>query len=353
MVNVKIEKPFSPPEDGPAGGEIAGSNSFSLAHLSDPHLTSLVGIKPSQLLSKRIQGYFSWLSKRRFIHRREIVDSLVDDLRIARPDHIVVTGDLTHLGLPMEYVEAREWLDTLGSPEQVTVIPGNHEAYWGKDWLEQCSVWEPYLKSDSALDGVVTAKFFPSLRIRGNIALIGLNSARPSLPFLATGSLGREQLSGLEDLLHWTGDRGLMRVVLIHHPPLSGMEKRRKHLTDSSSLTTVLQRCGAELVLYGHRHVASLNRLQTSAGIIPVIGVPSASALSSHFDHCAKYNLYQIEKTFSGWKVRMQVHGYSVAQQHFIQEQEVVLTIPSILNTDRKLGAGFSGSCSGDTKHQP
>ena len=121
-------------------------------------------------------GYCSWWHKRRLIHRREIIDSLVDDLREhACPDHIAVTGDLTHLGLPMEYAEVGQWLPSLGSPEQVTVIPGNHEAYWGKDWLDSCAMWAPYLESDTTQrETSKTADLFPSVRIRGQVALIGL-----------------------------------------------------------------------------------------------------------------------------------------------------------------------------------
>ena len=329
MVNVKIEKLPSSLEEQ-AGTEATRSNSFFLAHLSDPHLTSLAGIRFSQLLNKRILGYLSWLRKRRFIHRREIIDSLVKDLRITRPDHIAVTGDLTHLGLSMEYAEARQWLDSLGTPEQVTVIPGNHEAYWGRNWFEKCSRWEPYLQSDTDLDLARTANFFPSLRIRGEVALIGLCSARPSLPLLATGSLGREQLAGLETLLKQTGNQGFMRVILIHHPPLPGIVKRRKCLTDSQLFTDVLQRCGAELVLHGHAHAATVARMQTLAGTIPVIGVPSASELNPPSDHYAKYNIYQLKKAGTGWELKIRVRGYSIEKQRFVQEQEIFLKIPAI-----------------------
>ena len=330
MVNVKIEKPPLSLEGGQKEIETTRSDSFSLAHLSDPHLTSLTDIKFSQLANKRILGYLSWLRKRRFVHRREIVDSLVDDLHITRPDHIAVTGDLTHLGLPMEYAEARQWLDSLGTPEQVTVIPGNHEAYWGGDWFEKCSMWEPYLKSDTDLDMPRTANFFPSLRIRGEIALIGLCSARPSLPLLATGSLGQEQLAGLETLLKQTGDQGFMRVILVHHPPLPGIVKRRKCLTDSQLFIDILERCGAELVLHGHAHVSTVTSLPTLAGKIPVVGVSSASALDSQPDYCAKYNIYQIKRTVGGGEVTMEGRGYSVTKRHFIREQEVILQIPPV-----------------------
>ncbi len=307
---------------------MSGSKSFSLAHISDPHLTSLSNIKISQLLNKRMQGYLSWLRKRRFIHRREIVDSLLEDLHLTRPDHIAVTGDLTHLGLPMEYVEARHWLDSLGPPEQVTVIPGNHEAYWGRNWFEKCSMWEPYLQSDTHLNLSRTADFFPSLRIRGEVALIGLCTAIPSLPCLATGSLGQEQLAGLETLLQQTGNQGLLRVVLIHHPPVEGTVKWRKRLTDGRLFVDVLERCGAELVLHGHAHIPTFSNIETSAGSIPVIGAPSVSELNHRSKNYAKYNIYQLRKTAANWEMTMQIRGYSATKQCFIPEKEVALPVP-------------------------
>ncbi len=72
----------------------------------------------SQLFNKRLLGYLSWRRKRRLVHRRDIVDSLVKDLHAICPDHIVVTGDLTHIGLPDEFAEAAQWLPCLGLPDR-------------------------------------------------------------------------------------------------------------------------------------------------------------------------------------------------------------------------------------------
>ncbi len=332
MVIVKIEKPFSALEDDQKSTKTLGSNSFTLAHLSDPHLTSLAKINFSQLLNKRILGYLSWLRKRRFIHHREIVDCLVEDLHITQPDHITVTGDLTHLGLPMEYTEAKQWLNSVGPPEQVTVIPGNHEAYWGKNWFQNCSIWKPYMTSDTDLNLSETGDIFPSLRIRGKVALIGLCSARPSPPHLATGSLGLEQLSELELLLQQTAQRGLLRIILIHHPPVPGIVKQRKRLTDSELFADVLKRCGAELVLHGHAHTSTVVSMQTLAGSVPVIGVSSASSSDSRPEHRARYNIYHLKETATGWKLKMQVRGYSAEKQCFVQEQETFLKIPAVDN---------------------
>ena len=328
MVDVKTEKASLTTGNDQNSTQSPRPDSFSLAHLSDLHLTSLNDVKIPQLLNKRILGYCSWLHKRRVVHRREIIASLVEDLRITRPEHIAVTGDLTHLGLPMEYAEVEQWLPSLGDPQQVTVIPGNHDAYAGRNWFKSCAKWAPYLESDTTLDLPGTADFFPSLRIRGQIALIGLSSARPSPPLFATGSLGQEQLVGLETLLQKTGDKGLLRVVMVHHPPVPGIVNWRKCLTDSKSFAAVLARHGAELVLHGHSHTPTVSELQTPAGKIPVVGAPSASELNPQAGRSAQYNIYRMSRKGKNWELTMSVRSYSEDQGRFVSESERSFKLP-------------------------
>ena len=329
MVDVKTENEPVVSEGKCKPAQSREPDSFSLAHLSDLHLTSLNAVRIPQLLNKRMLGYCSWWHKRRHIHRREIIDSLIDDLRDTCPDHIAVTGDLTHLGLPTECAEVGQWLPSLGAPEQVTVIPGNHEAYWGKDWLDYCAMWAPYMKSDTTQwEASKTVDLFPSVRIRGQVALIGLSSATPSLPLLAIGSLGQEQLLKLENVLQDTGNKGLFRIILIHHPPVSGLVNWRKRLTDSREFADVLARHGAELVLHGHAHNPTLSKLQTPGGDVPVVGGASASQLSPPSSHNATYNIYRLSRVGAGWDLTMLVRRYSEKSGGFVEDQQKTLNIP-------------------------
>jgi 3',5'-cyclic AMP phosphodiesterase CpdA len=329
MVDVKTENEPVVSEGKCKPAQSREPDSFSLAHLSDLHLTSLNAVRIPQLLNKRMLGYCSWWHKRRHIHRREIIDSLIDDLRDTCPDHIAVTGDLTHLGLPTECAEVGQWLPSLGAPEQVTVIPGNHEAYWGKDWLDYCAMWAPYMKSDTTQwEASKTVDLFPSVRIRGQVALIGLSSATPSLPLLAIGSLGQEQLLKLENVLQDTGNKGLFRIILIHHPPVSGLVNWRKRLTDSREFADVLARHGAELVLNGHAHNPTLSKLQTPGGDVPVVGGASASQLSPPSSHNATYNIYRLSRVGAGWDLTMLVRRYSEKSGGFVEDQQKTLNIP-------------------------
>lgn len=294
---------------------------ITFAHLSDPHLTLPTGLSARSLLSKRALGYLSWRVRRRGRHRAEILEALVRDLDRIRPDHIVVTGDLTHLGLPGEFEEARRWLDGLGPPARLTVVPGNHDLYAATAWDRTLALWTPYVASD-ADPGAGPDGLFPAVRVRGPVAFIGLSSARPAAPFLAVGSVGERQLRRLEAILADTRRRGLFRVVLVHHPVLGGTVRWRKRLTDAGALRAVLAREGAELVLHGHAHRASLGCLESAAGRIPVVGAPSASAGGFDDDRRARYHLYALARRSGGWELTLSVRGYAAVEGRFVAEGE-------------------------------
>jgi 3',5'-cyclic AMP phosphodiesterase CpdA len=290
---------------------------FEIAHVSDFHIFSLKGAKVRDLLSKRIYAYLRWRIHRYTEHRVDILRSLASDLVKVSPDHIVITGDLTHSGLAGECTEVHKVLTGLGSPSDVMVIPGNHDAYVAARGLNPFRGLYPYMGSDPQrrTEDIRPdlSHIFPTLRIRGQVALIGLSTARPSLPFLAVGRLGNQQLMGLNQLLEETGRKGLFRVVLIHHPPCEGMMSRRKRLLDLDSFGKVLARQGAELVLHGHAHRSSYRWLKSSTGSIPVIGVPSSTTLGRTREKRARYHLYSIPERPAVNAFRVQVRTYSPA----------------------------------------
>jgi len=284
---------------------------FTLAHLSDPHLPPLPRPRPAELMGKRVLGYLNWTRNRHRHHRRDVVDVLVSDLRAQVPDHIAVTGDLVNLALEAEFAPALAWLNGVGPPDQVTVVPGNHDAYVRATRDRFAETWQSYLAGDEATNGAVA---FPSLRRRGPVALIGVSSAVPTPPLMATGWLGKSQMEALERLLAALASEQAFRILLIHHPLRSSA--RGKRLTDSSDLLSLLKRYGVEMVLHGHDHVHSTIWVEGPDGSsIPVIGVPSASALAHrHYPHAA-YNLFSIARDGEGWRCRQMVRGINDARQ--------------------------------------
>ena len=279
---------------------------FVLAHLSDPHLGPLPAPRLRELLGKRATGFINWRRKRHRIHRGDVLARIVADLTAQAPDHIAVTGDLVNISLPGEYPPALAWLASLGPPHGVTLVPGNHDIYVREAARLPQLHWSDYMRGD---DSAMTA--FPFLRRRGPLALIGLSTAVPTAPFMATGRLGGGQLARLAETLDRCAREGLFRVVMIHHPPISTPARRLKRLVDGPDFCAVLARHGAELVIHGHDHARSLIELKGPRGTIPVVGVPSASEAPPGEHDRAGYNLYVVEGEAGAWRCEAISRGLS------------------------------------------
>ncbi len=285
---------------------------FTLAHLSDPHLPPLPAPRLSELAGKRALGYLNWTRNRHRFHRRDVVDVLMSDLRAQVPDHIAITGDLVNLALETEFAPALAWLESVGPPERVTVVPGNHDAYVRATSHRFAEAWGSYLAGDEVRSQ--DDDIFPALRRRGALALISVSSAVPTPPLMATGWLGRSQMHALEPMLATLASEPAFRILLIHHPLRS--RARAKRLTDSSELLALLKQYGVELVLHGHDHVHSTTWVEGPNGSsIPVVGVPSASAVAHGQYPDAAYNLFSISRDGDGWRCQQMVRGINQARQ--------------------------------------
>lgn len=271
-----------------------------IAHFSDPHIGPLPKPHWRDLMGKRLTGYLNWRRGRAEHHRMDVLDRLLDDIARAGVDHVAVTGDLINIGLADEYKAARTFLWRVGPPDRVSFVPGNHDAYMRETVPGIVHHWRPWFLGDGVAESD-SGYAFPFTRVRGGVALIGVNSGVPTAPLLATGFLGGRQIAALADELEATGRQGLARLVLIHHPPFDiGFQKR---LGDHQELAAMLAKVGAEAVLHGHTHKGTLRELRGPKGPIPVIGVPSASAAPGGRHEPAAWNLVTVDGEPGAWRV--------------------------------------------------
>jgi len=284
---------------------------LSFAHMSDPHNPLTPNVTLGQLLNKRFLGYKSWHRKRHLRHRPEVLAALLADIKAATPDHLIISGDLTNIALPDEFAASRVWLEQVGPPQDVTVIPGNHEAYVHVPFDQGIGQWAPWMLGDNA-----TEVTFPFVRRRGPVAFIMLSTATVTPPLMASGTLGKQQLQELESVLSDLRGQDLFRCVVLHHPPEDHPTKRRKALRDRAAFREVLSRTGAELVLHGHQHHSHFGLINGPAGKIPVLGVPSASMGLSHTKGDeARWNLLDVRRGDHGW--RLSSHARGLTQRGF------------------------------------
>jgi 3',5'-cyclic AMP phosphodiesterase CpdA len=147
---------------------------------------------------------------------------------------------------------------------------------------------------------------FPFARRCGPVTFVGVSTAVPNPPTLATGRIGAAQLGRLRTVLTELRRPGCCRVVLLHHPPVNGMTSWRRRLTDADRFRAVLAEAGAELVLCGHQHRFQFAQLDGPEGPIPVVGGPSASLRTDVGDHYGGYLLHRLEPGERGWSLEIE-----------------------------------------------
>jgi 3',5'-cyclic AMP phosphodiesterase CpdA len=275
-----------------------------LAHLSDPHVGPIHPPRYRELAGKRLTGYINWKRGRHLIHDMDMLEMITSDLLAQKPDHIALTGDLVNLGLESEFVTAQRYIERLGAPDFVSVIPGNHDVYVNSSYKYMATSTAPWMSGDGAAKPA-----FPYVRIRDQIALIGLSSGIPTAPLLASGELGKKQLDALAGLLREAAKEGLARVIMIHHPPTRKGASFGRGLRDSAAFEALIKEHGAELILHGHNHKQSLAYLKGPNGRVPVVGVASASAVPGKPNHRAAYHLYEITGKADHFEISMRVRG--------------------------------------------
>ncbi|MBO6816243.1 MAG: metallophosphoesterase [Rhizobiaceae bacterium] len=279
---------------------------FRFAHISDVHLRPLPKPTFRQLASKRILGYINWKLNRRSFLAGDYLANLVSDMATKPLEQVVVTGDLVNISLPAEFINAAKFLKLLGEPEDVFAVCGNHDAYIPGSLRNAIRAWRPYVSGDGDL--MQSAKEYPAVRIRGDIAFIACNSAEATLPFFATGYFRRKQAKRLAAILEQHKDK--CRVIMIHHPPIRHSTPPHKRLIGVGRFQKVIAEHGAELVLHGHTHLATQNEIASPNGNVPVICVPAAGHARDINEHPAgRYNLFEIERVQDRWAITMEEYG--------------------------------------------
>ena len=304
---------------------------FSLAHLSDLHLGPLpAGSARRHFALKRTIGAINWRLNRHRVHSPAVAAAIAADIVAAAPDHVALTGDIVNVAAHDEFTAAAAWLEAFGEPSWVSFVPGNHDTYVRMDWKHGLMHLAPYMQGDmkvaKAQSSPQIAAPFPYVRLRRNVALIGVSTAVPQPLHRAAGLLGPTQTEALALLLRDLRERGYARVVMIHHPPLPGLAKPRKALLDAAALRDVLEAHGAELVLHGHNHEHMLNSLTSRFGTVHVLGVPSASLIRSAHHPVAAWNLYRIQRQGGKWLTEVTVRCFDPVTRQVAHSTEFVLS---------------------------
>lgn len=288
-----------------------------LAHCSDLHLLSHDGAKLLQFVNKRWIGAMNLLSSRSRHYHTDAFEDMVADLNEQRVDHVLCTGDVTNLAFAQEFAYAKQRFDALALGTQgVTVVPGNHDAYVAEGIGHFLATFADYCRTDAGWEwpevaaeavgagnagdkpGTSDSRLqWPIVRVRGELALIGLSTSRATPWFTAHGTVGPVQLDRLRKALTDPRLAGKARVVAIHHPPAGKRATSKvRGLRDHEAFAAVLAECGAELVVHGHEHRDLREQLPgPTQAAIPVLGVPSGTYEAGKPELTGRYRIIEID----------------------------------------------------------
>jgi 3',5'-cyclic AMP phosphodiesterase CpdA len=328
-----------------------------VAHFSDLHVLALDGVAWARYLNKRITGVANlalrrapldelsgvWRAaaarmprrlRKKDFHRTGYVKRVAREIARVGVDHVVVTGDVTNLALEPEFAAARTILEGelhMG-PIDVSMVPGNHDLYTRGALRDRRfgQFFADYTHSDLDVGVDVGPGRFPYVKLRGPCAVIGLSSAVPTPPLVASGELGAAQLEAFSRALALEEVRKRTPVVLVHHPPIPPRTARKmfmQGLRDGAELLDRMRDVPRGLVLHGHLHKRVQSRFPTRAGELLVIGATSASLHHEHHARMAGFNVYEIDA--AGRITSVEAHVLDPNQAAFHRED-----VPSVATTE-------------------
>jgi 3',5'-cyclic AMP phosphodiesterase CpdA len=222
-----------------------------LAHVSDLHLTSPKPSWTSRLLGPlRTSDMAARIKKAwRALHRA----------RSGGADHVVVTGDLTETGAAPEYEVLAQTLAGSGfRPDQITLLPGNHDAY------DSQNAWRDALDGPLAPWAEASARAPGHVVERGEMALLPLDTTLHQSVLRSGGQLDATRLDALRARIvdRLFVDRPV--VIAMHHPPhalSSWLWQWWDGLRDVGALGARLAGVRPLTFLHGHVHRAGARKL--------------------------------------------------------------------------------------------
>jgi 3',5'-cyclic AMP phosphodiesterase CpdA len=186
-------------------------------------------------------GHLSDLHLKGEPNRRARIVSALAYAKTFKPDHLVLTGDLTSSGTMGQMAELSNVLAETGWTN-VTVIPGNHDA--GHAFDQALSAGGHLERFERFSRGVVDL---------GEVRIVPLDTRfrKRAVAFSALGLIGKTQLAGLESVMA-SGHK--TTIIAQHHGPQYHPLGFFDGLVDRGSMLSFLKRHPSVHLLAGHDH---------------------------------------------------------------------------------------------------
>lgn len=199
--------------------------------------------------------------------RASVVEALVALAAQARPDLVVLSGDITQRARVDQFRDARAVMDRLGAP--LLALPGNHDIALFDLWSR---VVRPHARYSAAF-GADLAPVFAS----HDLLVVGVNTTRAWRH--KDGEVSGEQIEAVAERLR-KATPGQLRVVVVHQPiDVMRAEDVPDRLHNHRAAQLAWAEAGADLVMGGHIHLPYVMPLPGLPR--PVWAVQAGTAVSS------------------------------------------------------------------------
>ena len=185
------------------------------------------------------------LSDLHFDHIEEaLIAHLMTVIGSAKPDVVVVSGDLTQRARTGQFKAARLFLDALPKPQ--IIVPGNHD-------IPLHNVVNRFFRPLEKYRRYITNDLEP-FHVDDEIAVLGINTAR-SLT-IKNGRINKAQMEHIRARFCALEDR-ITRIIVTHHPfDLPGGFGDRDLVGGASIAMKIFAGCRIDLFLAGHLHAS-------------------------------------------------------------------------------------------------
>ena len=288
---------------------------FVLAHLSDPHLAPLPTPRSARARCPSAGSATSTgCASAAAIHRAEVLArARRRPRRRKRPTTSRSPAISSTCRSPTNSRRRAPGSTGWATPHDVTLVPGNHDAYVrAAAALAERALGRLHARRRAAKSVSVRA---PARAGRADRAFDrrcrrAVRRDRPARTAISS--------RGSADILPTLARERLFRVVLIHHPPVEGAQPFPPADRRRARCATCSREHGAELVLHGHHHEASLRLARRARRpAFPCVGVPSASGAPGRHDDPAGYNLYEIDGAPGAWRCTVITRGFAGTATRF------------------------------------